>query len=453
VTVNALVPLLFCLVLVAANAAFVAAEFSLVTVDRGMVQDRAEAGVRRARVLRHALRTLSTQLSGAQLGITVTSLVVGFLAEPAIASLLRGPLLDLGVPEAAVTGLSVGLALAIATGLQMVFGELVPKNLAIAQPLRVGMFTAPAQVGFTRVAGPLIRFLNGNANWLLRRIGIEPQEELASARSPQELASLVRRSAEVGTLPGDAAHLIAQALDFGDLTAGDVLTPRRRVRFLNLGDSVADLLELVSATGHSRFPVAGPGGKDDVTQMAQLRMALRVPAELRARTPIADIARPATLVPDSMPLGQLLERLRQGQGQLAVVLDEYGGTAGVVTLEDLVEELVGEVRDEHDPHVLRVRHLDDGALLVSGLLRTDELHDEGIPIPDHDAYDTLGGFLTAQLGRLGAVGDQVRAPGWLLTVVRVDGRRIDVVRAEPTDPSAQDQQGDGGPDSPRGAAE
>jgi len=430
---NPYVALLLCVLLIAGNALFVAAEFSLVTVDRATVQDRAESGSRRAGLLRHALRTLSTQLSGAQLGITVTSLVVGFLAEPAIATLLRGPLLDLGVPESAVTAVSVALALGIATGTQMVLGELVPKNLAIARPLAVGLSVVPAQVGFTKVAGPLIRALNGNANWLLRRVGIEPQEELASARSPEELASLVRRSAEVGTLPGDTAHLIAQALDLGDLTAADILTPRRRVRFLTVQDSVADLLALVAATGHSRFPVAGPQGRDDVTQVAQLRLALRVPPEQRATTPVTAIARPATLVPDTIEAGPLLERLRVGQGQLAVVIDEYGGTAGVVTLEDIVEELVGEVRDEHDPQVLRVRTLDDGALVVSGLLRPDELADVGIRIPEDDAYDTLGGYLTHELGRFGLVGDRVEAPGWVLTVLRVDGRRIDAVRAQPID--------------------
>jgi CBS domain containing-hemolysin-like protein len=430
--VSAVAPLIVCVLLVAANALFVAAEFSLVTVDRATVQERAEAGDRRARVVRRALRTLSTQLSGAQLGITISSLVVGFLAEPAIASLLDGPLRDLGLSDTSATAVSIALALAIATAFQMVLGELVPKNVAIAQPLPVARAVSGPQVAFTTVAGPLIRFLNGNANWVLLRFGIQPQEELASARSPGELASLVRRSAEVGTLPGEAAHLVSEALAFGSLTAGDVLTPRSRVRSLPSEASVADLIDLVQQSGLSRLPLTGPGGLDDIQGIGALRLALRVPADMRAATPVTAASIPPILVPESIPADELLARLREGRGQLAIVVDEYGGTAGVASLEDLVEELVGEVTDEHDPRDLRVRPLDGGALLLSGLLRPDELHDLGVGVPDDDAYDTLAGYITHELGRLAHVGDRVDAPGWTLTVQRMDGRRIDVVRAEPT---------------------
>lgn len=431
-------PLLVCCLLIAANALFVAAEFSLVTVDRATVNARAEAGDRRAGVVRRALHTLSTQLSGAQLGITVTSLIVGFLAEPAIASLIDDPLARVGVPEAVVDPLSVAIALAVATAVQMVLGELVPKNLAIARPMPVARSVAGPQVGFTAVAGPLIRFLNGNANWMVRRLGIEPQEELASARSPEELGSLVRRSAEAGTLPGETADLIREALDFGGLTAADVMTPRRRVRFLSATDTVAQLVDLVRATGHSRFPITGSGGADDVSQVAHLRLALRVPAELRATTPVTQAALPAILVPSTLAADDLLIRLRAGRGQIAVVVDEYGGTAGVASVEDLVEELVGEVRDEHDPAALRVRHLGGGDLLVSGLLRADELADMGIDIPQDEGYDTLGGYINDRLGRLARVGDTVTAPTWRLTVVRMDGRRIDAVRASADLPEHDD---------------
>jgi CBS domain containing-hemolysin-like protein len=424
--------LLVCVVLVAGNALFVAAEFSLVTVDRATVAQRAEAGDAPAARVRSALRSLSTQLSGAQLGITVTSLVVGFLAEPAIASLLTGPLVAAGVPEAAVRGVSVTIALLIATGFQMVLGELVPKNLAIARPLPVARAVAGPQLAFTTVAGPLIRFLNGNANGVLRRFGIEPQEELASARSPEELGSLVRRSAEAGTLERSTARLLDRSLHFGDRTAADVLTPRRRVRFIDEDASVADLLELVRDTGHSRFPVLGEGGADDVSQIAHVRMALRVAPEQRPTTPVREIAVPAVLVPETVPIDALLTQLRAGHGQLALVVDEYGGTAGVVSLEDLVEELVGDVHDEHDVPVLRVRCLDGGTLVMSGLLRPDEVSELGIPCPQSDSYDTVGGFLTHDLGRIAAIGDHADVPGWRLEVTRMDGRRIDEIRAVPS---------------------
>lgn len=424
-------PLLVCVLLVAGNALFVAAEFSLVTVDKATVVERAEAGDAAAARVRSALRTLSTQLSGAQLGITITSLVVGFLAEPAIASLLREPLLSLGVPEAAVRGVSVTAALVIATGFQMVLGELVPKNLAIAKPLSVSRAVAGPQLAFSTVAGPLIRFLNGNANRIIRTLGFEPQEELASARSAAELASLVRRSAEVGTLERTTARLLDRSLHFGERIAADVLTPRRRVRFIDADASVAAMLDLVRATGHSRFPVISNGDTDDIRQVVYLRMALRVPPDERASTVVAQVAVPAVLVPETLPLDALLTQLRSARGQLAVVVDEYGGTAGVVSLEDLVEELVGDVSDEHDRPMLRVRNVGNGSLVMSGLLRPDEVRELTIPCPDSDAYDTVGGFLIHELGRIAELGDRVEVDGWALTVTRMDGRRIDEIRVEP----------------------
>ena len=424
------VPLLLCVVLVAGNALFVAAEFSLVTVDKATVVESAESGDRASRRVRTALRSLSTQLSGAQLGITITSLVVGFLAEPAIAELLRDPLLALGIAESAVRGVSLTLALVIATGFQMVLGELVPKNMAIARPLGVARTVAAPHLAFTRAAGPLIRFLNGNANWFVRRMGMEPQEELASARAPSELASLVRRSAEAGTLERSTARLVDRSLRFGDRVAADVLTPRRRVRFVDARASVSDLLALVRSTGHSRFPVVVDGDTDNIRDVANLRMALRVPVEARDTTPVAEIAVTALLVPETVPLDSLLAQLRAGHGQLAVVVDEYGGTAGVVSLEDLVEELVGDVSDEHDRPMLRVRTLADGAMVMSGLLRPDEVRELGIPCEDDDAYDTVGGFLIHELGRIAELGDRVDVLGWQLVVTRMDGRRIDEIRAE-----------------------
>lgn len=425
-------PLLVCVALIAGNALFVAAEFSLVTVDKATVAERAEAGDAGAARVAAALRTLSTQLSGAQLGITVTSLVVGFLAEPAIASLLRDPLLAVGVPEAAVRGVSVALALLLATGFQMVLGELVPKNLAIARPLPVARAVAGAHLAFTAAAGPLIHVLNGNANAIVRSLGMQPQEELASARSPEELASLVRRSGDAGTLEPSTARLLHRSLHFGDKVAADVLTPRRNVRTIESSASVADLLDLVRATGHSRFPVVVDGDADDIRGVAHLRAALRVPASSRATTSVRDVALPAVLVPETLPVDALLGQLRSENGPLAVVVDEYGGTAGVVTLEDLVEELVGDVSDEHDSPMPRVRPLAGGRLLLSGLLRPDEVAELGIPCPDSDAYDTVGGFVMREIGRVADVGDRAELPGWRLVVTRMDGRRIDLLRAEPT---------------------
>jgi CBS domain containing-hemolysin-like protein len=438
------------LLLIAANAVFVAAEFSLVTVERGDVEARAEAGERGASGVLAALRSLSTQLSGAQLGITVTSLLVGFLAQPSLAALIGPALIDIGLAPDVVEAVSLVLALVVATGVQMIVGELVPKNIAIARPFATAVVVVPFQRTFTTVTGPLIRFLNGNANWLLRRFGIEPQEELASARSPQELLSLVRRSAEAGTLGRPMAALIQRSLSFGKRSAGDVMTPRGQVLFVEAGTPVEDVIELSRTSGHSRFPVTGPSGFDDILGVVSLRRCLRVPEDDRAATDAARVMDPPVVVPGSIDLDDLLIVLRT-QSQLAVVVDEYGGTDGVVTIEDLVEELVGEVEDEHDePGTRRVVRREDASLELSGLMRPDELRELGIPAADDREYDTLGGLVVDLLGRIAEEGDTVDLDGWVLRVSRMDGRRVDVVEATPPyQPPARDGRTTGMGDAPR----
>jgi CBS domain containing-hemolysin-like protein len=433
------------LVLITANALFVAAEFSLVTVERGDVEARAAAGERGASGVLAGLRSLSTQLSGAQLGITVTSLLVGFLASPSLAALISPLLRDLGLPVGSAESISLVLTLVLATGVQMIFGELVPKNIAIARPFRTAVAVVPFQRMFTTVTGPLIRFLNGNANWLLRRLGIEPQEELASARSPEELLSLVRRSAEAGMIERPMAALLARSLSFGERSASDVLTPRGRVLFVEAGTSVEDVIEQSRTSGHSRFPVIGPGGPDDILGVVALRKCLRVPEDERATTDAASVMDPPVVVPESIDLDDLLPVLRSGS-HIALVVDEYGGTAGVVTLEDLVEELVGEVEDEHDEPETRVTRCDDGTLLLTGLLRTDELRELGIAADDHSEYDTVGGLIAYQLGRIAVQGDGAHLDGWDLLVERMDGMRVDLVRATPTRGATDDDATPGGPD-------
>lgn len=418
------------LLLIAANALFVAAEFSLVTVERGDVEARAEAGERGASGVLAGLRSLSTQLSGAQLGITVTSLLVGFLAQPSLAALIEPALLAVGLAEDAVEAVSLMLALLAATGVQMIVGELVPKNIAIARPFATAVVVVPFQRMFTTVTGPLIRFLNGNANWLLRRFGIEPQEELASARSPQELLSLVRRSADAGTLGRPMATLIQRSLSFGRRSAGDVMTARGQVLFVKARTPVEDVIELSRTSGHSRFPVTGPSGFDEILGVVSLRRCLRVPEDDRAATDAARVMDPPVVVPGSMELDDLLIVLRT-RSHLAVVVDEYGGTDGVVTLEDLVEELVGEVEDEHDEHRTRVVRREDASLVLSGLMRPDELREFGIPAGDDREYDTLGGLVVDLLGRIAEEGDTVDLDGWKLRVSRMDRRRVDVVEATP----------------------
>jgi CBS domain containing-hemolysin-like protein len=436
--------LLAVVVLILANALFVAAEFALVAVEPHQLERAAAAGDRRAATVLRAVRSLSFQLSGAQLGITVTSLVVGYLAEPAIATLLEPALTAVGLPETPRQVLALGLALLVATVTQMVFGELVPKNWAVAEPVAVARRVAGAQVAFSSVCHPLIALLNGTANRLLRMLGVEPREDLRSARSAAELGSIVRSSAARGTLPTNTAALLGRTLRFGARTAADVMTPRVRTDFLTEDATIADLLTVADSSGHSRFPVlrsTGPAGPDEredvdsVTGVVHVKDAFGVPPPLRSARHVSDVMVPPLVVPSSLGCDLLLTRLRRRGLQLAVVIDEYGGTDGIVTLEDLVEELVGHVADEYDQSVQPdVVPLGPDRWRLSGLLRIDEATDAtGVRLPD-GPYETVAGLVLARLGRLAEPGDTVTVAGSELTVLSVDAHRIDriqlVTRAE-----------------------
>ncbi|MDT3398479.1 hemolysin family protein [Streptomyces sp. B1866] len=441
-----LLPLAAACLLILANGFFVAAEFGLVTVERPDAERAAAAGDRRARGVVAALRELSFQLSGTQLGITITSLVVGMLAEPALAALLRGPLTATGLPSGAVSGLAVVVGMLVASAVQMVVGELVPKNWAVSRPLHVARFVAGPQAAFSRFFRPVIALLNAVANRLVRALGVEPAEELASARTPGELVSLARHSARAGAIEQDTADLFVRTLSLGGLTAQQVMTPRVRVSALQSTATAEDVLNLTRATGLSRFPVYRDR-LDEVIGMVHLKDALAVPAAERLRTPAGGIAQPPLLVPETLPVERLLERLRSEQ-PIAVVVDEYGGTAGVVTLEDIVEELVGEVRDEHDdeaadtPDLLPAAADDDGrpAWDADGGCRVDALRAIGLQVPD-GPYETVAGLVADRLARIPAPGDTVRLPGWKLTVRQVGhhrAERVRIVRAAQAAPAAED---------------
>ncbi len=419
------------MLLTAANAFFVAAEFSLVTVDRAAIDQAAQAGDRAARTVRKALRELSFQLSGAQLGITLAALLTGYLAEPALARLIR-PVI--GHHES----LNHVLALAIASLFSMLFGELVPKNAALARPMPLARATAGPQRMFSRIFGWLIRGLNGSANFVVRRLGVEPQEELASARSPEELGLLAAMSAQAGALPADTAMLLQRTIRFGDKRAAEAMTPRVDIAALTTAATVADLLQSAHETGHSRFPVY-ESTVDLITGVVTVIDALGVPPGERGTTTVAAIAREPVYVPESLDLDGVLEALHAAGAELAIVVDEYGGTDGVVTVEDLAEELVGEISDEYDeePAGYEITVPEpDRSVLVDGVLREDELAEAtGFRLPE-GPYETLAGFIMARLGHIPVVGEAVEEHGWRFTVVEVDRRRIERVRVvspEPTD--------------------
>lgn len=416
-------------VLTAGTAVFVAAEFALVTLDPGLVRRQIEAEPdRRSSSVGKALAELSTQLSGAQVGITVTTILLGYTTQPALAALLSGPLSSTALAEGAATGLAAVLSLLVVNGFSMLFGELVPKNLALSRPLPTARAVAPLQRGFTAALHPLITLLNNSANALLRRVGVEPREELSGGRSAQELLSLVRRSAEIGTLDRGTATLLTNSIELDTLTAVDVMTDRTRLEVVRRDDSAADVVERARTTGHSRFPVIDTS-HDDIVGLVHLRKAVAVPYDRRRDVPAAALMDDAPRVPETVRLGPLLVELREHGMQMAVVVDEYGGTAGVVTLEDVIEELVGEVADEHDPRRAGVRRAADESWSVPGLLRPDELAEStGLVVPDEGAYETLGGLVMAMLGRVPHAGDVVEVAGVRLAVEQMDGRRVDRVR-------------------------
>jgi CBS domain containing-hemolysin-like protein len=423
--------------LVAAAGVFVAAEFSFVTVDRNKVARAAEQGDAGADGIQKALRSLSTQLSGAQVGITITNLAIGFLAEPAIADLIDGPLRSAGLPGGAVRPVAVAIGLIVSSAVTMVFAELVPKNLAIAKPMETARATQGFQRLFTAVMRPPIRLLNGSANAIVRRLGMEPQEELRSARSSTELASLISRSADEGTLDADTAELMERSVEFGTRTAGEIMTPRVRTVSLEPNDRAWSIIELARQTGHSRFPVLDTD--ETVVGTVHVKHAVALPVGERQTVRVKHLMTRPIVVPDSLRLDPLLALLRS-EGQLAVVLDEYGDQAGIVTIEDVIEEIVGDISDEHDRLGSRSRQRADGSWSLSGLLRPDEVEDlTGIELPDHEDYDTVAGLVMKVLGRVPVRGDVAEVPVpdrsdperpeqqrlAVLTVEHMDGLRID----------------------------
>ncbi|MFS4506576.1 hemolysin family protein [Clavibacter sp. Sh2141] len=418
------------LLLTLGTGLFVASEFALVNLDRSDLEKRQERGEKRLGPPIRALRITSTHLSSAQLGITLTTLLTGYTMEPAISRLLAEPLTAAGLAEGLVSPVSTVVALVVATLLSMIIGELVPKNFALALPRETAKLVVPFQALFTTVFKPAVLLLNNSANGILRLVGIEPKEELSGARSAEELSSLVRRSALAGLLEDDTAMLLSRTLRFADLTASDVMTPRLRVKSVERTDSAQTVIELAMTTGYSRFPVTDDG-VDDVIGLVHVKQAVAVPREKRSLVPVTALQSEAIRVPETMKLDDLLGELRGRGFQMAVVVDEYGGTAGVATLEDLVEELVGELADEHDRTRAGVVRSRD-SLTFPGMLRPDELVERtGLRIPDEGPYETAAGFVMSELGRLPVVGDELGLETGTLRVERLDGRRIDRIRFTP----------------------
>jgi CBS domain containing-hemolysin-like protein len=417
-------------VLTLGSALFVASEFSLVNLERNDVESRHERGEKGLSNTIRALKQTRKHLSGAQLGITLTTMLTGFIAEPALEEILHPSLAELGFSDAAATAMATVLTMVIATLFSSIFGELIPKKWALTNPLGVNRFVIGFQLAFSWLFGFMIKGLMAIGSGVVRLLGMEPREELSSSRTADELASLVRRAASLGALDQQTATLITKTLTLNQLVAADIMTPRPRMHVVDREDSVARVIQLCNETGHSRFPVID-GSSDDVIGVVHVKQAASVPRHKRTEVSVGAITVDAERVPETMPLESLMGLLRSKGLQLAIVVDEYGGTAGLATLEDLIEELVGELADEHDRTRVGVRRGSGGSVIFPGLMRPDELKELAIKIPENGAYETVGGYLMSVLGKIPSIGDSVSIDGGVLKVERMDGRRVDRVRFTP----------------------
>lgn len=418
--------LLVVVALIAANAAFVAAEFAIVAVDRSRVEQQAATGKRSAKTALQVLKRLSFNLSGAQLGITISSLVLGFVAEPTMARVIE-PVVGEFVGGSRSLGVSIVIALTLATTVQMVMGELVPKTYAIAKPLRTAYALSAFLKWWGILTGPLLKVLNGSANMTVRRFGIEPREELASVRSLEELDLLIRSSAAEGTLDQDALMLVTRSIRLADKTVADALVPRLAVHAMERESSIADLAALAVEIGRSRFPVYH-ADLDDVIGIVHAKDVYSVPYAERSTTSLDAIMRDAFFVPESRELGSLLLELRDIGTHMAIVVDEYGGTKGIITLEDVLEEVVGEIDDEYDVSTPLTSLQRPGEWILEGTLHPDEVFDAcGFEIPE-GPYETLAGFVVAELGHIGEPGEVIEHQGWMIEVTERDRLRVSELR-------------------------
>ncbi|GGM71323.1 membrane protein [Lentzea pudingi] len=397
--------LLAIVALTAATGYFVAQEFAYMAVDRGRLQQLAEGGSKAAERAYRVTQRLSFMLSGAQFGITVTALLVGYVAEPLLGT-------GLGVPGSMV------IALTFATVVQMVLGELLPKNLAIARPEQLALALSSSTLVYLKIAGPVIRLFDAAANRLLRAVGIEPVEELPQGATPEDFRQIVEDAGEQGHLDPELTRLLDHGIGFRELVAEQAMTPRVNVHTVRFDEPAARVVSLLD-TGNSRFPVVGED-LDDLRGVVGLAEVLTLAPEDRSSVAIEKIASPALVVPATLPLPAVLERLRTERRQLACVVDEFGGFAGVVSLEDLAEELVGDIHDEDDLVEETIASLGEHRWQVPGRMRLDEVEDvTGVELPEDDAYDTVSGLVLHQLGRVPEVGDEIVLDGVTLLVTAV----------------------------------
>jgi len=417
--------LLWMILLLIANGFFVAAEFAYITARRNVLE---QTEGRSAQVAVGLNRDLSLSLAAAQLGITMASLLLGAVAEPAVAALLEPAVGVLPVSEDVVHGVALVIALLIVVFLHMVVGEMAPKNIAISAPERSALAMALPFRGFIFLFKPLIALLNATANGVLRLFGVPPAVALEVGHSAEDLAVIIATGRREGVIEDFAHRLLTGAIVFGDLDASEVMVPRPDIDAAPSSASVAEIQELMRVTGHSRIPIHG-GDLDDILGLVHVKDLMI--DEIDPDAPLdRELIREALVVPETAPLRSVLTEMRQGRSHLAVVVDEHGSTAGIITLEDIAEELVGEIADEHDPQEQRVRVEPEGQIIAAGTVRPDELSRYGVKLTIGD-YETIGGLVMDRLGRVPRRGDLIEDQGWRLRVRSIEGRRVSEVEITP----------------------
>ena len=416
-----------------ANGFFVAAEFAYITARRNLIE---ASGNRNARTAVRLNKELSLSLAAAQLGITIASVLLGAVAEPALAHMLENVIGLAPLPDGVVHGIALAIALLIVVFLHMVIGEMAPKNIAISNPERAATALALPFRGFIVVFRPLIALLNATANGVLRLSGVEPADALEVGHSAEDLAVIIGTGRKEGVIEDFAHRLLSGAIVFGDLDASAVMVPRPDVKVAPATASVAEVRELMLVTGHSRIPIIAED-IDDVLGFVHVKDLIAVDEEAHSQPIPRPSIREALGVPETAPLRSVLSEMRRVRSHLAVVVDEHGGTAGIITLEDIAEELVGEIADEHDTREERLSFDNAGRLVAAGTVRPDELSRLGIRLPEGE-YDTIGGLVMDRLGRLPRPGDVVEDGNWRVEVLSTEGRRVGEVEITQREPGEDD---------------
>jgi CBS domain containing-hemolysin-like protein len=425
-TLMTLFNLLGVLVLVFLNGFFVAAEFAMVRIRQSRVQQLVQEGNRRAVRAHRVLQHLDAYLSATQLGITLASLGLGWIGEPAVARLIESPLTALGVPSLAVHTVSFVIAFAVITFLHIVLGELAPKSLAIHRAEGTVLFTAWPMHMFYKIMYPFIWFLNGTANLLLRSIGIQPATEGELAHTEEEIRMLVNQSHRSGLIDQTEMALFDSVFDFSERIAREIMVPRIDMVTIDINESREEVLAKIRREQHTRYPVIRED-KDHVLGFIHIK-DFYLHLDLDKPFHLQNVLRKIIFVSESAEISHVLRMMQKHRTQMAIVVDEFGGTAGLITMEDIIEELVGEIRDEFDiDEIPPVQTVPEG-YLVEGRVLVDEINDLLRIHLNNEDVDTIGGWVYGTLGRIPEPGETVEAEGYRFRVEELEGHRVERVR-------------------------